>query len=216
RSYKPDQPGELFIGDKNVIREGVTLHRGNWNGPATRVGSNCYIMAQAHAGHNAQIGDWVTMANAAALAGHSSVGNYCVLSAFASVHQFTSVGEGVMFQACGRVSMHVPPWCLVADYNTIAGLNRIGMRRNPNLTQVERDEIKEVYRAIYRRKGGRPMEEVMSELGARTWSPAAARWIAFIRESLDQKPPRSRGVCGGGSRRRVPSSTDRAETAEIG
>lgn len=202
RSYKPDQPGELVIGDHNVFREGSTFHRGNWNGPPTRVGSNGYFMVQSHAGHNAQIGDHVTMANASCLAGHARLGSFCVMSSFCSVHQFTTVGEGVMFQAGVGVSMHVPPWVMLAGINTIAGLNIVGLRRNPTLVPQDREDVKRVYRALYRDRRGSSIEEALRALEAQEWSPAATRFIAFVRAALAEQPPRKRGVCGAGRRAR--------------
>lgn len=212
RSFKPDQPGELVIGDKNVFREGATFHRGNWNGPATRVGSNGYFMVQTHAGHNAQIGDNVTMANGSCLAGHARLGSFCVMSAFAAVHQFTQVGEGVMFQACGRASMHVPPWVILAGLNTVSGLNAVGLRRNPTLVPQDRVDVKAVYRALYRERGAGSMEDALRELESREWSPAATRFIAFFREALSEQPPRKRGVCGGNKRFRAIAEVDAAES----
>lgn len=210
RSYKPDQPGELVIGDRNVFREGSTFHRGNWNGPPTRIGSNGYFMVQSHLGHNAQAGDFVTLANAACLAGHASLGSYCVMSAFSAIHQFCSVGEGVMFQACGRASMHVPPWVIVAGTNQVAGLNAVGIRRNPTLTPQDRVDIKRVYRVLYRQRKGSSIDAALTELEGAEWSPAARRFIDFIRTALNQDPPRRRGVCGG-KRRHGP-----VEEAHIG
>lgn len=197
RSYDPARPGELFIGDRNVFREAVTINRGNWNGPATRVGSGCYLMSQAHLGHNVQIGDNVTMANSASLAGHSRLGSNSVLSGFAGVHQFTDVGEGVMFRAHAAVSMHVPPFVIVAAGNHVGPLNKVGLQRNPAFTDQDRREVKEVYRAVYRRKPTTTLEQVVADLTARTWGPAATTFVTFVKNAITADPPRKRGLCGG-------------------
>lgn len=195
KSFDRARRGELIIGDRNTFREGVTINRGNWNGPATRIGSGCYLMCQAHVGHNAMLGDNAVLANCACLAGHSRLGSGSVMSAFCAIHQFTEVGEGVMFRAHAAVSMHVPPYVVVGGANFVAGLNKVGLRRNPALTPIDRDEVKQVFRAMYRRDAA-PIEEVLRELEADAWGPAASHMILFVRNALSQTAPRNRGVCG--------------------
>lgn len=197
RTFDEARRGEVIIGDRNVIREQVTIGRGNWNGPATRIGSGCFIMAMAHIGHNASVGDNVTMANGAALAGHSRVGSGVVMSGYTMVHQFVIVGEGVMFRAGSGVSMHVPPFVLVMGENSVAGLNRVGLRRNPAMTPADREEVKQVYRAVYRDRQGLPIIDVLQRLRERSLGPAASRFVSFCEEALRMDPPRGRGIVGG-------------------
>lgn len=196
RSFDESKRGEVVIGDRNIIREHVSINRGNWNGPATRVGSGCYLMAMTHLGHNASIGDQVTMANGAALAGHARVGSGVVMSGYAMVHQFVSVGDGVMFRGGAGVSMHVPPYVVVLGENAIAGLNRVGLKRNPAISPQDRDEVKMVYRALYRDRRGGPILDVIERLSAMPLGPAAAKFVQFCAEALRQQPPRSRGIVG--------------------
>ena len=214
RAFTGEIRGELHIGDRNIFREGVTLSRGTNAGPPTRVGHNCYFMAGAHAGHNAQIGDNCILVNNSALAGHTRIGNNVVLSLGASVHQFVNVGEGVMFQAGGAASMHVPPYVIVSiGTNGIVGLNRVGMRRNPNLTAQDRIEVKQAYREVYRHRAGESRLEAIKEvLAMQPWGPAARLFLGFIQDALLEAPPRARGVCGPRSRKRaVMSSHDEME-----
>lgn len=204
RSYDPARPGELLVGDRNIIREGVTFSRGNWNGPPTRIGSGCFFMATSHVGHNVQVGDNVTMANFSGLAGHARIGSGCVFSGYCGVHQFVDVGEGAMFRAHASVSMHVPPFVIVGAGNYVSGLNKVGLHRNPNVTKRDRDELKEIYRAIYRERSAGSMEESLSSLDGREWGPAAGLFVEFVRNALTSQPPRKRGLCG--SRRTVSRS----------
>jgi UDP-N-acetylglucosamine acyltransferase len=201
KSYDPARPGETIIGDRNIIREHVTISRSNWNGGPTRIGSGCYIMALAHIGHNAQIGDNCILANTASLAGHARLGNGCVMSGGTGIHQFTTVGDGVMFRGGAMVSMHVPPFVVVMSGNCIGGLNKVGLMRNPALNSNDRIEIKEAFRAIYRTRAATPMAELLTELRARQWGPGATRFLDFIADALAQEPPRRRGVCGGRKQR---------------
>lgn len=200
KSFRQEKPGELIIGDDNVFREFVTVGRSNWNGPATRIGSDCYLMNYAHVGHNAQIGDGVTMVNSATLAGHASLGPGCVMSAFSTVHQFASVGQGVMFQAASAVGTNTPPFVLLANFNTVVGLNRVGLQRNPHISEDDRLELKRVFRAMYRQRGTRPVEDVCNELLTESWGWAAQEFLDFIRASMQHKPPRRAGITGGRSR----------------
>lgn len=202
KSYDPARPGETIIGDRNIIREHVTVSRGNWNGPATRIGSGCYLMSQAHIGHNCQVGDNCILANTASLAGHARLGNGCVLSGFTGVHQFTTVGDGVMFRGGAMVSMHVPPFVVVMSGNCIGGLNKVGIARNPSLTPQDRIEIKEVFRAVYRTRDAAPIAQTLAELRSKQWGPGATRFVDFIADALAQEPPRRRGLCGGRRRGR--------------
>lgn len=194
RTFDEARRGEAIIGDRNIIREHVTIHRGNWNGPPTRIGSRCYLMTLSHLGHNAAIGDNVTMANGAALAGHARVGSNVVMSAYTLIHQFTMVGDGVMFRGGAAVGMHVPPYVMVAGENTAAGLNVVGLRRNPSVSQKDRDELKEVYRHLLRTRGARPVEEIVAFLRRRPWGPHATAFIDFCETAVSQEPPRNRGL----------------------
>ncbi|MCA9309802.1 MAG: acyl-ACP--UDP-N-acetylglucosamine O-acyltransferase [Phycisphaerales bacterium] len=195
-AFKGDPRGDVIIGDGNVFREGATVNRATQNGGPTRIGSNCFLMTCAHIGHNAQIGDRVIMANGASLAGHSRVGSRSVMSAHCAVHQFTHVGEGVMFQANASVSMHVPPYVLLATENTVVGLNVVGLKRHAEFDDEDRREIKEAFRAVYRRALGQPFSDVVNDLTGREWKPGARRFVDFVVDALNQTPPRDRGLCG--------------------
>lgn len=197
RSFDESKRGEVIIGDKNVFREHVTINRSNWNGGPTRVGSGCYLMTAAHLAHNAQIGDNVTMANGACLAGHSRVGSGVVMSAFTMVHQFVMVGDGVMFRGGAGVGMHIPPFVVVAGENFIAGLNKVGLARNPAISREDRDEVKQVFRAIVREREATPITDVITRLREETWGPAATKFIDFCADALAQEPPRRRGLASG-------------------
>jgi len=203
KSFRGDDRGELFIGNDNIFREFVTIGRSNWNGPPTRIGSGGYFMNQAHIGHNVQVGDNVVMSNAASLAGHSTLGDNCVMSGFAAVHQFTDVGRGVMFQAHAAVSMHVPPFLVLAGANCATGLNAVGLRRNPQITDVDREQVKHVYRRLYRERGTQPLVQVCDELAAmQEWGWAAGEFLACVRRALNPQPPRRSGIVGGRLRSR--------------
>lgn len=195
RAFKPDARGMLLVGDRNIIREHVTLSRGTGDEVPTRLGSGCMLMAGSHIGHNAQVGDGVVMANACVLAGHARIGSGCVLSGSTAVHQFTHVGEGVMFRGGAMVSQHVPPFVIVGDHNRLSGLNRVGLRRNPAMKPEDRIEATVVYRALFRDREGTPIRAVINDLRGRAWGTAATRMLEFVEDALVQSGPRARGLC---------------------
>lgn len=205
RAYNPETPGSLIVGDRNIVREGVTFSRGTGDEHPTRIGSGGYFMVNSHIGHNCIVGDNVVLANSAMLAGHARIGNSVIMSASSAVHQFTTVGEMVMFQGFAGVGMHVPPYVVLAHgVNIVVGLNRVGLQRNKSFTDQDRAEIKDCFRAVYRTRGARPILEVVAELNAsRQWGAPARRFLDFIADALDQKPPRQRGLCGPRSRTRA-------------
>lgn len=194
RKFKPERPGALVVGDNNIFREGVTISRSTDASPATRIGSRNYLMVNAHLGHDCVMGDDNTIANGAHIAGHVIIGNRIVAGGGIVIHQFCMIGDGAMFQGLAGTSQHVPPYVVVKGINFCAGLNIIGLRRNPNLTDTERTEIRELYRAIFRSRGGRPFNDTIADLRARRWSPAASRFIDFV-ENATNSPDTNRH-CG--------------------
>lgn len=144
------EPTRLEIGDRNRIREFVTLHRGTvQDGGVTRIGDDNLFMAYTHVAHDCQIGSHVIMANAASLGGHVRVDDWAILGGFSIVHQFCRIGAH-SFAAMGSViSKGVPPYVMVAGHPARArGINSEGLRRRQfDSTQISR--IKKAYRKIY-------------------------------------------------------------------
>jgi UDP-N-acetylglucosamine acyltransferase len=193
--FTPDTESYLRIGDHNVFREQVTVSRATTPGGETRVGSRTYWMACAHAGHDATIEDEVVLANNAMIAGHATVQRGAVLAGGASVHQFTWVGERVMMRGLSGAAMHTPPYTITVDISRIAGLNVVGLRRAPDVSEEDRAEVKEAFRIFYRK--GLPSGEALAEMEAHDeWGSAASKFRAFIREALEAEKPFNRGVAG--------------------
>lgn len=195
RAFNKDERGLLIVGDNNIIREHVTLNRSTGNEVPTRLGSGCMLMSASHMGHNCQVGDRVVMANACILAGHSRIGDGCVLSGSTAVHQFTHVGQGVMFRGGAMVSQHVPPFVVVGDHNRLSGLNRVGLRRNPAMKPEDRTQATAVYRALFRDRDAAPIREVIADLRRKSWGTAASCMLDFVEDALNQTGPRARGLC---------------------
>ncbi len=180
--------GETFleIGDRNVIREMTTIHRGTQDGSATRIGSGCLIMGCIHIAHNCVLGDGVVIVNGSLLAGHVEVGARAFLSGNVLIHQFARVGRIAMISGGARVSRDVPPFCLMEGQSRLRGLNRVGLRR----AGLSGDAIAAVGRAYREFFFGADAPDVAARaLLAREGEAAEAREMAeFILAS-------KRGVC---------------------
>ena len=140
----------LEIGDRNQIREFVTLHRGTvQDAGVTRIGDDNLFMAYTHVAHDCQIGSHVIMANAASLGGHVRVDDWAILGGFSIVHQFCRIGAH-SFAAMGSViSKGVPPYVMVAGHPARArGINSEGLRRR-QFSSEQITHIKKAYRKLY-------------------------------------------------------------------
>lgn len=198
RAYDPENPGALEVGDRNIFRENATVNRSTHPGPHTVVGDDNFLMASAHLGHNVRIGDRNILSNTACVAGHGHLGSGCVLSGAALIHQFCTVGDGVMFQGLSAISQHVPPFVIVPGKNMISGLNRVGIRRNPDISSEDAAQIKDAYRAVYRDNKATGLATVAAEqLASRKWLPKAKQFLEFFTTNASPEDARrNRGFCG--------------------
>ncbi|MEK6647673.1 MAG: acyl-ACP--UDP-N-acetylglucosamine O-acyltransferase [Candidatus Firestonebacteria bacterium] len=140
----------LEIGDNNVIREYVTIHKGTGEGGKTIIGNDNFIMTYSHIGHNCIVGNEITMVNYAALGGYVIVEDKAVISAFAAIHQFCRIGRLAMIGASSKLVKDVPPY-LIADGHPLAiyGLNSVGLKRR-NVPLEIRHNLENAYKIIYR------------------------------------------------------------------
>ncbi len=116
------------IGDNTIIREYVTIHRGEGEGTETAIGSKCMLMAFVHVGHNVTMGNNCTLANHTVLSGHVTVEDRANFSGYAGVHQFCNVGTLSMTGPYSKVTQDVPPYCLIIE-GAVFGLNYVGLKR---------------------------------------------------------------------------------------
>jgi UDP-N-acetylglucosamine acyltransferase len=143
-------PSSLVIGDRNLIREGVTIHRATHPGGATIVGSDCFLMAYVHIAHENHIGDRVVMANNVMLAGHVEVGDAAFLGGGAGVHQFCRVGRLAMIGGNAKVIKDCLPFVIADGVPARAcGLNVVGLRR-AGTGPAQLRALREAYRLLLR------------------------------------------------------------------
>ncbi|HEX8173804.1 MAG TPA: acyl-ACP--UDP-N-acetylglucosamine O-acyltransferase [Pyrinomonadaceae bacterium] len=152
----------LVIGDDNLIREFVTIHRAAGEGEATLVGSRNFLMIGVHIAHNCVIGDDNIFANGAALAGHITVEDHVFLSNNAGAHQFIRMGRYAMVGGKSKIVQDVLPF-FTTDGNParVRGLNSVGLRRAGFSTEARR-ALKEAYQLLFRR--GLPLQEALLEM----------------------------------------------------
>jgi len=143
------EPTALRIGEHNVFREHVTVHRSSKAGEATVIGSHNFLMQNSHVGHNVALGDHVILAGGALLAGYASVADRAFISGNCLVHQFVRVGTLALMQGGSGISKDLPPYTVARGVNRICGLNTVGLRR-AGFTPSERLQLKQLYRALFR------------------------------------------------------------------
>ena len=145
--------GELSrvrIGDRNVIREFVTIHRGTGEGSDTTIGNDNLLLAYVHIAHNCHIGDHVVMSNSAQLAGHVHVDDYAGISGMVGVHQFVRIGKMSFIGGYTKLLKDVPPYFMIqGNPGYVRGLNIEGMKRR-GVAREAVNELKEAYRQLYR------------------------------------------------------------------
>ena len=164
------EPSSTRIGDRNRIREFVTIHRGTeGGGMITEIGSDNLLMAYTHVAHDVRIGDRTVLANGTTLAGHVVVGDWAVIGAFTGVHQFCRVGRHAMIGGYSVITQDVLPFATTVSKreNRIFGANRTGMeRRGFNDDAIE--SLQTAFRLLTRAKlnTSQAVERIRAELPA--------------------------------------------------
>jgi len=145
------EPTRVEIGDRNRIRESVTIHRGTTQGNGvTKVGSDNLLMVNTHVAHDCIIGNRVILANNATLAGHVSVDDYAIIGGLAAVHQFCVIGAHVMVGGCSGVAQDVPPYVIAqGNHATPFGINIEGLKRR-GFDKDTQHAIRNAYKLLYR------------------------------------------------------------------
>ena len=158
-----DEKTSLVIGDRNVIREFVTMHRGTLQDHAvTKIGDDNLFMAYTHIAHDCLIGNNIIMANGASLAGHVHICDNAILGGFTLVHQFTQIGT-LSFAAMGSaITQDIPPYVMVGGRPTRPhGINSVGMERSGCSAEAVR-LIRKAYKTLY--KNNLRMEDAIEEM----------------------------------------------------
>ncbi len=176
------EPTKLIIGNDNLIREGVTIHRGTvQDNSETVIGNNNLLMAYAHIGHDCVIGDNVIMVNNASISGHVHVGNWAILSGYSLVHQFVHIGAHCFVGPAAFVYHDIPAYVTAfgspAEPRTI---NREGLKRR-GFTADQIALINQAYKLLYRR--GLQLEEAIKSISEISDDPAIKMFLTSLAHS---------------------------------
>ena len=178
----------LKIGNNNIIREYVQIHRGTTVGSATTIGNNNFLMAASHVGHNCKLGDNIVLVNGSLLGGYVEVGNSVFISGNCVVHQFVRIGDYSLMRGLSGTSRDVPPYAIVDWQHTVRGVNVVGLKR-AGFDEKRIRAIREAFRVLFRK--GRNLALAIKEVeeSARANTDVSAL-LEFIKAS-------KRGVCVG-------------------
>lgn len=175
------------IGDRNTIREHVTIHSATREGDATIIGSDNNLLAYTHVAHDVQMGSHIVMSNVATLAGHVVVEDYAIIGGLAAIHQFCQVGRMSIIGGCSKVVQDVPPFML-ADGNPAQTrmINKVGLERNGVAAETQ-SALKQAYKLLFREglTTSNALQRIEQELPRH---PEIDHLAAFVRRS-------QRGLC---------------------
>jgi UDP-N-acetylglucosamine acyltransferase len=182
------EPSELIIGDRNTIREFVSLNPGTTGGGmVTRVGDGNLLMMYCHIAHDCILGSHNIIANGATLGGHVVIEDYVIVGGLVGIHQFTKIGRGAILGAGSMVSKDVPPYCnATGDRARLHGLNLEGLKRQ-GFEREKIEALKKAYRIMFRSKlkTGAAIVKIRRELSGYA---EAQQMVTFIENS-------QRGIC---------------------
>lgn len=178
--FDPAEQGPgMEVGSGNIFREGVTIHRATGDVP-TRIGSGCMFMVNSHVGHDCVVGDNCVLVNGALVAGHATIHDRAILSGNSAVHQHCRVGRFALLMGGTVVTQDLPPFCLTNASRSVAGINRVGLRRAG--LGAHATAVKQAFDILYRQRhtpaeAARVIEQKLGD------DPLCAELAAFVRSS---------------------------------
>lgn len=144
-----NEPTTVEIGDNNVFREGVTVHRGTTHSMKTVVGSNNFFMANSHIAHDCVIGNRCTFANGALVAGHCILEDNVIMSGNSAIHQFCRMGRLAMLSGCSATTKDMAPFTVQQGIDNVVGINVVGMKRS-GMSRDQINAVRAAFRYLYR------------------------------------------------------------------
>ncbi len=177
------EPSLLELGDRNVIREYVTLNRGTDMGQGkTVIGSDNLFMAYSHVAHDCIVGSHTIFANAASVSGHVEVGDYATLGGLTSVHQFTQIGSGAFCGLGSIVTQDIPPFSTAAGNRArVIGINKEGLKRRGFSPEVIR-ALHKSFRELLKSRGSKQDAFANLEPLCEKY-PEVEEFVDFVRNS---------------------------------
>lgn len=159
------EPTRLIIGDGNVFREGVTVHRGTMQDHGeTRIGDDNLFMAYVHIGHDCVVGNNTILVNNASISGHIHVGDWAFLSGYTLIHQHVSIGAHAFLGAGAYLNQDLPAYVMAAGHPAVPRtINKVGMARR-GFSKEQIAVVNRAYKTVYRK--GLKLEDALKELDA--------------------------------------------------
>lgn len=178
----------VVIGDNNIIREQVTIHRSTSEIEPTRIGNNCMLMVGVHIGHDCSLGSGCVMVNNSSLGGHTQLGDNVTLGGNSAIAQKIRIGRLSFIGGGVGICQHVPPFMLARFTRMINSLNLVGLRRS-GMSRTEIDNLRWAFRVIFKEDNTNPA--AIAKLNQRAGeSPAIAEIVQFMVEC-------GGNICGG-------------------
>jgi UDP-N-acetylglucosamine acyltransferase len=189
---------KVRIGNRNVFREGTTIHRGSEHGEVTTIGDDNFFMQNSHAAHDCRVGNSTIIAGGALLAGWVEVGDRALVSGNCVVHQYTRIGRLAMMRGLSRTSRDIPPFCIMDGTHTLRGINVIGLRRL-GFKAAQIRSIREVFLGLFGKRQN--LKLALERIASQKLTPEAREMVDFIRAS-------KRGVAFGPRQGAIEDSED--------
>ncbi|WP_431225256.1 acyl-ACP--UDP-N-acetylglucosamine O-acyltransferase [Serratia sp. L9] len=181
------EPTRVEVGDRNRIRESVTIHRGTAQGTClTKVGNDNLLMVNVHIAHDCVVGNSCVLANNATLAGHVEIDDHAIIGGMTAIHQFCVIGAHVMVGGCSGVAQDVPPFVIAqGNHATPFGVNAVGLKRR-GFDKDEMQAIRNAYKILYRSE--KTLDEAKVEI------EALAKEQPVVQQFLDFFARSTRGI----------------------
>lgn len=171
------QKTKLVMGDNNIVREGVSLHRGSPKTSLTTIGSNCMFMANSHIGHDSRIGNKIILVNSSAASGHVHIEDGAIISGLCGIHQFTRIGKMAMLSGGAMANQDIIPYVIAqGDRAKPVGLNIVGIRR-AGISAESIKSMKHVFKTLFFKKY--LLAEAIVKLKGEKLSPEALHMVEF-------------------------------------
>ena len=175
------EPTGLEIGDGNIFREYVTVHRGTTQAWTTRIGSHNFFMVSSHVAHDCRIGNRCILANGALVGGHCIVEDNVYLSGNCRLHQFVRVGRLALLSGCSASTKDIPPFVIQQGIDTVVGVNVVGMRR-AGLSDERINAVRRAFRILFHQGLVMPSALALIEQELRGID-VVEEFVTFIRQS---------------------------------
>jgi UDP-N-acetylglucosamine acyltransferase len=174
-------PRSVRIGNRNIFREGVTVHRGCERGEVTTIGDGNFLMQNAHVAHDCRVGNSAIIAGGALLAGWVELGDLALVSGNCVVHQYVRIGRLAMMRGLSRTSRDIPPFCIADGTHTLRAINTVGLRRS-GFSPAAIQALRKAFSALFgeRRNLKLAIDALVSQGDI---TPEVAELVDFIRSS---------------------------------